>query len=69
MTWNVARCGGKKAFDISNPTMIGIMVHELAHDRYGQHNGYAHLSHDYLHEMQRIAGIVGSKGIDYWLKK
>jgi len=68
MTWNVARCGGKKEFDITNARMIGIMVHELAHDKLGQNNGHAHLSHDYLHEMQRIAGIVGSKGIRHWLR-
>lgn len=67
MTWNVKVCGGKKAFDILNPTMIGILIHELAHDKFGNHEGFAHLSHDYLHEMERIAGIVGSKGIDFWI--
>ena len=62
---------GKKAFEVYPPSanILGILIHELAHDKYGQHDGTAHLSHDYLHEMQRIAGICFSKGLEHFIKE
>ncbi len=69
LTWNVRTCGGKKFFKTFSPKAIGILVHELSHDKYGGNEGHAHLSLDYLHEMERIAGFVGEKGIQYWIDK
>ncbi len=69
LLWNVRLCGGKKFFVGFVPKAIGILVHELAHDKLGNNDGHAHFSHDYIHEMERIAGLIGSKGIQYWVLK
>lgn len=47
--------------------VVGVVIHELSHQKYGNNDGHAHFSHDYLHELQRIAGIVGKNGIQYWI--
>jgi len=70
LTWNVRNMGGKKAFTQPYYTsVLGILVHELAHDKVGQNNGFAHLSHEYLNEMERIAGVCFSRGIEYYVKQ
>jgi len=70
ITWNVRNMGGKKAFTQPySGSVLGILVHELAHDKVGQNNGFAHLSHEYLDEMERIAGICFYRGIDYYVKQ
>lgn len=66
LTWNVRTCGGKKAFVGFSAYMIGVLVHELAHDKFGNNEGYAHFSHEFFHEMERIAGLIGYNGIDHW---
>lgn len=66
LIWNVRTCGGKKAFVGFSAYMIGVLVHELAHDKFGNNEGYAHFSHEFFHEMERIAGLIGYNGIDYW---
>lgn len=57
---------GKSFFNQFSPEAIGLIIHELAHDKHSHDDGIAHLSHDYLHEMQRIAGLVGKVGISHW---
>ena len=70
ITWNVRNMGGKKAFTQPySGSVLGILVHELAHDKVGQNNGFAHLSHEYLDEMERIAGICFYRGIEYYVKQ
>ena len=67
--WNVKRCGGKNVFeDVENPWLLGVLIHELAHDKHGDNNGFGHLSHEYLHEQQRVAGICFKRGIEYFKK-
>ena len=68
LSFNVRNCGGKRAFeDATDPRLLGLVIHELAHDKLGNNYGHAHLSHDYIHEQERIAGICFSKGIDYYI--
>ena len=69
LLWNVRLCGGKKFFNTFSERAIGILIHELSHDKLGNNEGNAHISHDYIHEMERIAGLVGSKGIQHWIDK
>ena len=67
--WNVRACGGKKFFNNFNPKAVGILCHELAHDKYGQNNGYGHFSNEYIKEFGRVAGEIGHKGIQHWIDK
>ncbi len=69
LTWNVRRCGGKNKFRTDNEYLLGVLIHELAHNKYGHNNGYGHFSHEFLHEMERIAGIVALKGIQFYVDK
>lgn len=69
LQWNVRVCGGVKFFDKFSPKAIGTLCHELAHDLKGQNAGYGHFSHEYINELGKIAGLVGEKGIDYWIQK
>lgn len=69
LTWNVRNCGGKKFFNTFSEQAIGILVHEFGHDVLGNNNGHAHFSHEFLHEMERIAGVIGKLGINYWIDK
>tara|TARA_R110002012_G_scaffold64769_1_gene170235 strand:+ start:22649 stop:24115 length:1467 start_codon:yes stop_codon:yes gene_type:complete len=71
LTWNMRFCGGKKAFDDfeNNAYLLGVVIHELAHDKIGNNEGFAHLSHEYLHEQERIAGICFKHGIDYYINR
>ena len=70
MRWNVRNMGGKDVFtEPYNASVLGILIHELSHDQYGCNNGFAHHSHEYQNELERIAGICFQKGIDHWLKK
>lgn len=64
--WNV-RTVNTKNFTEFSPFVIGILCHELAHDKYGQNNGCGHFSHEYLEEFGRVAGEIGKKGIQYWI--
>ncbi len=66
LSWNVKNCGGVRMFESFNSYLIGVLIHELAHDKKGNNDGYAHLSHDFINEMERIAGIVGKNGISYY---
>ena len=67
--WNVGKLGGKSVFDNpSSPYLLGILIHELAHDKFGNNDGFAHLSHEYLHEQERVAGICFSKGIGHYIE-
>ena len=67
LRWNVRLCGGKKFFNNFGVKPIGVLVHELAHDKLGNNDGDAHFSHEYLREMERIAGEIGVKGIQHWI--
>jgi len=67
--WNVKRCGGKKFFDKFNAFAVGTLCHELAHEKFGQNNGYVHFSHEFIAEFGRVAGEVGLKGIQHWIDK
>lgn len=67
--WNVRACGGMKFFNSFSAKAVGILCHELAHDKYGQNKGYGHFSHEYLDEFGRVAGEIGKKGIQYWIDK
>ncbi len=70
MNWNVRNMGGKNVFTQPyNASILGILVHELSHDKYGCNNGFAHHSYEYQSELERIAGICFLKGIDYYVKK
>ena len=69
LRFDVKFCGGKKFFDEFSAKAIGLLVHELAHDKLGNNDGYAHFSHEYIHEMQRIAGLIGKNGIQHWIDK
>lgn len=66
ITWNVTNCGGFDSFKSFTPRMIGILIHELAHDK-KHDDGHAHLSNDFINEMERIAGIVAEKGIQSYI--
>ena len=71
--WNVAhieRCTGKSnSFDDpANPFLLGILIHELAHDKDIENGDRPH-GHGHHSEMERVAGEVGSKGIQYWISK
>jgi len=69
LSFNVRNCGGKRAFeDPKNPKLLGLIIHELAHDKVGNNYGHAHLSHDYIHEQERIAGICFSVGINHFIE-
>ncbi len=67
--WNVRACGGKKFFDKFTAKAVGILCHELSHDKYGNNNGYGHFSNEYIEEFGRVAGEVGFKGIQHWIDK
>jgi len=67
--WNVRACGGKKFFNDFKAKAVGILCHELAHEKYGQNNGYGHFSNEYIAEFGRVAGEIGKKGIQYWIDK
>ena len=69
ISWNVRLCGGKKFFNKFGVKAIGTLAHELAHDKLGNNDGDAHFSHEYIHELERIAGEIGVKGIQYWIDK
>lgn len=69
LRWNVTTLG-RSIFDKKDSErLLGILIHELAHDRFGNHDGTAHLSHDYLHEQERIAGICFKLGLEHFLDK
>ena len=68
LSFNVRNCGGKRAFeDATDPRLLGLVIHELAHDKLGSNYGHAYSSHDQIHEQVRIAGICFSKRIDYYI--
>lgn len=67
--WNVRVCGGKKFFNEFSPQAVGTLCHELAHEKYGQNNGYGHFSHEFIKEFGRVAGEIGKKGIQHWITK
>ena len=68
LQFNVRNCGGKKHFENTrSENLLGLLIHELAHDRLGNNDGFAHLSHDYLREQEKVAGKCFSKGIDYFI--
>lgn len=69
ISWNVRLCGGKKFFNKFGVKAIGTLAHELAHDKLGNNDGDAHFSHEYIHELERIAGEIGVKGIQHWIDK
>jgi len=70
MRWNVRNMGGKNVFTQPyNARVLGILIHELSHDQYGCNNGFAHHSHEYQNELERIAGICFQKGIDYYVQQ
>jgi len=69
LVWNVRRCGGKRFFDKFSAFAVGTLCHEIAHDKWGQNEGYGHFSHEFLTEFGRTAGEVGLKGIQYWIDK
>lgn len=47
---------------------IGLVIHEFAHVK--EHSvEVSHLTMDYVHEIERIAGIIAVNGIDRWVKK
>lgn len=66
LTFNVAHLH-KDFFDGWSPRAIAITIHELAHDK--PHEHIAHLSMDYVREIERIAGIVAFKGLDYYVER
>lgn len=47
---------------------IGLIVHELSHDKVPAEQEYPmpHQSPEFLSEIERIAGKIGMKGFDYW---
>ncbi len=69
LVWNVRRCGGKRFFDKFSAFAVGTLCHEIAHDKYGQNEGYGHFSLEFLAEFGRTAGEVGLKGIQHWIDK
>jgi len=74
LRWNVRNMGGKKVFQENMSVQqwafnLGILIHELSHDKYGCNNGFAHHSHEYQNELERIAGICFQKGIDYYVQQ
>ena len=66
LTYNV-KILGRDYFDDFTEQGVGLLVHELAHHRVGITDGIAHLSGDFVHEMQRISGIIGHRGIKHWV--
>ncbi len=66
--WNVRTCG-KKAFKDFSAFLVGVLCHELSHDKYGQNSGYGHFSNEFIDEFGRVAGEVGLKGIQHWIDK
>ncbi len=66
--WNVRTCG-KKAFNDFSAFLVGVLCHELSHDKYGQNSGYGHFSNEYIEEFGRVAGEIGLKGIQHWIDK
>lgn len=69
LTYNIRFLAGrKKFFDRFTERGIGIIVHELSHDKVPAHQEYPmpHQSPEFLSELERIAGVIGAKGFDYW---
>lgn len=62
MAWNVSKLG-KNFFEEMSPRAVGYIIHELAHDAETE-EGTAHLTMEYVDEMQRIGGLIGFKGIN-----
>lgn len=71
LTYNLEKLGGKKFFDEFSVTGIGLLVHELSHNRKveGQIINLPHSAPEFLEEMERIGGEIGKVGIDYWINK
>lgn len=67
LSWNISSLGKNRFDNPDNPKLLGILIHELAHDKFGSNEGFAHLSNEYLREQERIAGICFSKGISYYV--
>lgn len=67
--WN-ARALGKEFFDNISNEMVRILIHELSHDLKNEECILSsHYGSDFVSELQRIGGIVGNKGIQYWAKQ
>lgn len=64
--YNVALLG-EKFFDEFTEENIGLTLHELAHIKEID-EGDSHLSMDYVHELERLAGLIGLHGISYYQK-
>lgn len=67
ITFNIAHLG-KNYFDNFTEENLGLTLHEMAHIK-DVEEGDSHLSMDYVHELQRLAGLIGLKGIDYYVRQ
>ena len=69
LTFNVGHSNIRRRdswFEYPTVENIGVVIHELAHDKEGAGNGIAHLSGDFVKEVERVAAIVAIKGIEYF---
>lgn len=69
LTYNIRLLPRKRNFfDNFTEYAIGLLVHELSHDKVPAEQEYPmpHQSPEFLSEIERIAGRIGMKGFDYW---
>ena len=72
LTYNIRLLKGRNHFfDRFTEYGIGLLVHELSHDKVPAEQEYPmpHQSPEFLSEIERIAGAIGSKGFNYWIAK
>lgn len=69
LRWN-SRVFDKEFFNTVSPEMVCIIIHELSHDKEGDDCiKSSHYSSGFVSEIQRIGGIVGYRGIQYFIDK
>lgn len=69
LTFNVGTLG-KSFFTQFSPYSVGLIIHELSHDkRHDEGENVPHFTREFISELERIGGIVGSKGIQYYVDK
>lgn len=66
MTFNVGRVG-EHWFENWTSENLGTVIHELAHDKVPKAEWISHFTHEFVDEIERIAGIVALRGLGHFL--